>query len=101
MRPAGHRGDQQRVLDFPEAPSTLAVSTSAQPEAMFALSDAVRWLRPWMAAVIVVVAIVTVFTAFAEDMPVFHHLAVPAATVVIVAAWTIELAGVRWSRLAL
>jgi signal transduction histidine kinase len=68
---------------------------------MLAVSDAVRWLRPWMAVVVGLLAVVTVFTAFAEDMPAFHHVAVPAATAVMLAAWAVELSGLRWSRLAL
>jgi signal transduction histidine kinase len=71
------------------------------PEAIFAASEAARWLRPWMAVVVAVLAAVTVFTAFAEDMPEFHHVAVPAATAVVLAAWAVELSGLRWPRLAL
>src|SRR5919201_1576416 len=73
----------------------------APPETLFAVSEAVRWLRPWMAVVVTVLAVVTVFTAFAEDMPAFHHVAVPAATAVVLAAWALELSGLRWPRLAL
>jgi signal transduction histidine kinase len=68
---------------------------------MFAVSDAARWLRPWMAVVIAILAVVTVLTAFTEDMPELHHVAVPAATVVMVAAWAMELSGLRSPRLAL
>jgi signal transduction histidine kinase len=62
---------------------------------------AVRWLRPWMAAAVAVLAVATVFTAFAENMPEFHHVAVPVATVVMLAAWAIELSSLRWPRPAL
>ena len=68
---------------------------------MFGVAEAARWLRPWMAVVVAILAIVTVITAFAEDMPAFHHVAVPAATAVVVAAWAVELSGLRWPRLAL
>src|SRR5207245_5205779 len=48
-----------------------------------------------------VLALVTVLTAFAEEMPASHHQWVPVAAAVMVAAWAVELAGVRWPRLAL
>ena len=60
-----------------------------------------RWPRPRLAAVVAVLGLVTVATPFAEDMPVFHHVAVPAAVAVMLAAWAIELSGRRWPRLLL
>src|SRR5207245_1486914 len=48
-----------------------------------------------------VLALVTVLTAFAEEMPASHHQWVPVAAAVMVAAWAVELAGLRWPRLAL
>ena len=69
---------------------------------MYTGSETFRWLRRW--AVVAVVAVVTplaVVTAFANQMPEFHHLAVPIATAIIVPAWILELLGVRWPRAVL
>lgn len=70
--------------------------------AAFADSETFRWLRRWV--VVAVVAIVTplsVITAYANQMPDFHHVAVPIAVAVIVPAWLVELSGARWPRWAL
>jgi len=80
-------------------PVSTAVSTP--PGSPFAASETARWLRRWMGLAVAVLALVTVVTPFVEEMPVFHHLAVPVAVAVVVAAWVVELAGVRWPRLAL
>jgi signal transduction histidine kinase len=47
------------------------------------------------------VALNSIFTAFADNMPVSHHLGALIAAPVFVAAWMIELSGVRWPRWAL
>jgi signal transduction histidine kinase len=54
-----------------------------------------------MAVVVALLVLATVLTAFAEDMPEFHHVAVPAAALVMAAAWAVELSAIRWPRLAL
>jgi signal transduction histidine kinase len=70
--------------------------------AEFAASDTFRWLRRWaVVAVVAIVAPLTVVQAFADNMPEFHHVAVPIATAIIVPAWIIELSGVHWSKYAL
>ena len=61
-----------------------------ESEAWLSLSETVRWLRPWMAVVVALLVLATVLTAFAEDMPEFHHVAVPAAALVMAAAWAVE-----------
>ena len=43
-----------------------------------------------MAVVVALLVLATVLTAFAEDMPEFHHVAVPAAALVMAAAWAVE-----------
>jgi signal transduction histidine kinase len=67
--------------------------------AAFAASDTFRWLRRWaVVAVVAIVTPITVITAYSDEMPEFHHLAVPLAVSVIVPAWVIELSGARWPR---
>jgi signal transduction histidine kinase len=57
-----------------------------------------RWLRPWLAVAVAVLAVVTVVTAFTDEMPESHHIAVPVAAAVMVAAWLVELANIGWPR---
>jgi signal transduction histidine kinase len=77
-------------------------ATASTPlAATFAPSETARWLRRWMGVAVGVLALVTVLTAFAEDMPVSHRQAVPVAAAVMVAAWVVELVGVPWPRVAL
>jgi len=66
-----------------------------------AVSETFRWLRRAVAVAVPILAVNTIFTAYADDMPVFHHVAVLPAVAVIVVAWMVELSGVRWPRLAL
>jgi len=69
---------------------------------MFAASETFQWLRRWaVVAVVAIVTPITVITAYADQMPAFHHLAVPIAVAIIVPAWVVELSGLRWPRLAL
>jgi signal transduction histidine kinase len=85
-------------VDAPGPPDAEAASVLAA----FAGSDTFRWLRRWAAvAVVAIVTPMTVITAYSSEMPDFHHVAVPIATAVIVAAWVVEFAALRWSRLAL
>jgi signal transduction histidine kinase len=76
-------------------------AASARATPAFAGSETARWLRRWVAAAVGVLAAVTVVTAFVDEMPASHRLAVPAAVAVMVLAWAVELAGVRWPRLTL
>lgn len=46
-------------------------------------------------------AIITVATAFTDQMAEFHHIAVPLATTVMFAAWALELGNVGWPRVLL
>jgi signal transduction histidine kinase len=64
--------------------------------------DLVRPIRPWAVIAVAILTVATALTAFAEDMPTSHHVIVPAAVAVMVAAWAVELTrGARWSRLLL
>ena len=60
-----------------------------------------RWLRPWLALIVVALAGVTVATAFADQMDASHHTAVPVAAAIMLAAWALELANIGWPRLLL
>jgi signal transduction histidine kinase len=82
-----------RATDAPDAQAVLET---------FRISETFRWLRRWaVVAVIAIVTPLTVVDAWANDMPVFHHVAVPLAVAIIVPAWVVELSGVRWPRIAL
>jgi signal transduction histidine kinase len=62
-------------------------------------SETVRWVRRALAVAVPIVALNSIFTAFADNMPASHHVAALIAAPIFVAAWMIELAGVRWPRL--
>jgi signal transduction histidine kinase len=64
-------------------------------------SETLRWVRRSVAVAVPILALNTIFTAFADNMPLFHHTAALIAAPVFVAAWIIELSGVRWPRLLL
>lgn len=66
-----------------------------------AAHETAHWLRPWVALAVGLLTLVTAVTAFAEDMPASHRVAAPPAAAVMLAAWAVELAGVRWPRLGL
>jgi signal transduction histidine kinase len=74
-----------------------AVQTAAQTRSEE--SETVRWVRRALALAVPIVALNSIFTAFADNMPTSHHVAALVAAPVFVAAWMIELAGVRWPRL--
>jgi len=79
----------------------VSAATSAPVASGVSASETARWLHRWMGAAVGVLALVTVLSAFAEDMPVSHHQVVIVATGVMVAAWAVELFGVPWPRVAL
>ncbi len=86
LRPAGP------PVNLPKVPGGTAA---------FADSETFRWVRRSVAVAVPILAVNTVFTAFADNMPAFHHVAALIAVPVMVAAWVVELSGVRWPRLAL
>jgi signal transduction histidine kinase len=61
-------------------------------------SETVQWVRRALAVAVPIVALNSIFTAFADNMPASHHVAALVAAPIFVAAWMIELAGVRWPR---
>lgn len=71
------------------------------PAATFSASETARSLRGWVALAVAVLTVLTVVTAFTDEMPESHHLAVPVAAAVMAGAWAIELSGQRLPRLAL
>ena len=60
-----------------------------------------RWLRPWLAGVVAILAVITAATAFTDPMPESHHVAVPVAATIMAAAWALELGNLGWPRLLL
>ena len=82
-------------------PGITAPPPSSSGAAVAADSATVRWVRRAVAVAAPILAINSIFTAFADDMPASHHLAALVAAPVFVAAWMIELSGVRWPRVAL
>jgi signal transduction histidine kinase len=66
-----------------------------------AASETFRWVRRSVALAVPILAVNAIFTAFADNMPAFHHVAALIAVPIMVAAWVVELSGVRWPRLAL
>jgi signal transduction histidine kinase len=90
------------ALGFEKVDVPGAAGEQASVVATFAASDTFRWLRRWaVVAVVAIVTPITVITAYSDEMPEFHHVAVPVAVAIIVAAWIVELSGMRWPRLAL
>src|SRR5262252_2541064 len=104
-------GAVRHIAPFAAALSALGFERKRAPGATdhqidalasFRSSETFRWLRRWaVLSVIAIVTPLTVIDAFANEMLVFHHLAVPLAIAIIVPAWVIELSGVRWPRIAL
>ena len=91
----------------PAGASEASVSTPILPGrwtpagVISAASQVAGWARSWVLGVVVVLTLVTVLTAFTEDMPETHHGAAIVAATVMFAAWAVELSGLRWPRLVL
>ncbi len=64
-------------------------------------TETFRWVRRAVGVAVPILAVNTIFTTFADNMPAFHHVAALIAVPLMVAAWVVELSGVRWRRLAL
>src|SRR5579864_56963 len=67
----------------------------------FTESETYRWVRRAVAVAFPILAVNSIFTAFADNMPASHHWAALIAAPIFVIAWVIEVSGVRWPRLAL
>ncbi len=90
------------AFGFEQSRLAIASGRGAAVVGMFTASETFRWLRRWaVVAVVAIVTPITVTAAFADQMPDFHHIAVPIAIAIIVPAWVLELSGVRWPRTAL
>src|SRR6266567_2552433 len=90
------------AFGFEQAHLSVVTGGHASGVATFAASETFRWLRRWaVVAVVAIVTPITVVTAYADQMPAFHHLAVPIAVAIIVPAWVVELSGLRWPRMVL
>jgi signal transduction histidine kinase len=87
-------------MTLAQADTHPAAETVAVPRTASA-SETARALRGWVVLTVALLTVLTVLTAFADDMPASHRLAVPLATAVMAGAWAVELAGLRWPRLAL
>ena len=75
--------------------------TAAPAAATASTSEIARALRGWVVLAVAALTALTVVTAFADEMPESHRLAVPLAAAAMAGAWAVELAGVRWPRVAL
>src|SRR5262249_1906514 len=95
--PALSEAPSSPLVDVPIA----TVGTHRTEPPAFTTSETFRWLRRTVAVAVPIMAANTIFTAFADNMPAFHHVAALIAAPVFVAAWAIELSGLRWPRLAL
>jgi hypothetical protein len=84
-----------------KAPQPVIVPAGRGAPRGFADSETYRWIRRAVAVAFPLLAVNSIFTAFADNMPATHHLAALIAAPVFVIAWAIEVAGVRWPRLAL
>ncbi|MBV9325116.1 MAG: GAF domain-containing protein [Chloroflexi bacterium] len=55
-------------------------------------------MRRALAVAVPILALNSIFTAFADNMPASHHVAALIAVPIFAAVWIIELSGVRWPR---
>ena len=81
-------------IEPPVAPQTRAATAFSETEGF-------RWVRRAVAIAIPLLGVVTISTAYADTMPIFHHTAAWIAVAIMTAAWVVELAGVPWPRIAL
>jgi signal transduction histidine kinase len=61
-------------------------------------SETIRWVRRALAVAVPILALNSIFTAFADNMPASHHVAALVAAPIFVAVWMVELSGIRWPR---
>ena len=82
-----------RAWIWPDNSRSLIGEATASKE-----SETIRWVRRALAVAVPILALNSIFTAFADNMPASHHLAALIAAPIFVAVWMIELSGVRWPR---
>src|SRR5215213_877492 len=85
-------------VPLPAEPTSL---TGASTAPTTSAPEIARSLRRWMAPAVVATTLLTVVTAFADEMPASHHLPAVLAAAIMAGAWALELGGLRWPRLAL
>ncbi|MBV9172056.1 MAG: GAF domain-containing sensor histidine kinase [Chloroflexi bacterium] len=83
------------------APTKPPIARETPESRAFSDTESFRWVRRAVAITIPVLGVVTISTAYADTMPIFHHAAAWIAVAIMTAAWAVELAGVPWSRIAL
>src|ERR1051326_460392 len=59
----------------PAAPGKLPVAPEQREARAFSETESFRWVRRAVAATIPLLGVVTVSTAYADTMPIFHHTA--------------------------
>jgi signal transduction histidine kinase len=64
-------------------------------------SETIRWVRRAVAVAVPILAVNSIFTAFVDNMPDSHRVAAVVAAPIFMAAWLVELSGLRWPRTAL
>src|SRR5262245_4226370 len=74
--------------------SVAAAPTPTTPEIA-------HWLGRWMVVAVIVMSVLRVVTAFADEMPASHHLPAVLATAVLAGAWALELRGLLRPRFTL
>src|ERR1051326_4670240 len=85
----------------PAAPGKLPVAPEQREARAFSETESFRWVRRAVAATIPLLGVVTVSTAYADTMPIFHHTAAWIAVAIMSAAWAVDLARVPWPRTGL
>ena len=85
----------------PSPPTRPPVAPEIREARAFSETEGFRWVRRGVAVAVPLLAVVTISTAYADSMPIFHHTAAWIAAAIMTAAWTVELTGVEWPRIAL
>ncbi len=104
-QPAEGVGSGQ-VGDLPEATLFLAPRLASEEPSWWDAGATTttpvptpRWLRPAVAALVLLLAGLDLLVTLVEPMPADHLVLAPLAGAVVVAVWLAELAGLRWPRL--
>ena len=85
----------------PGAPMKPPDAPEIRDARAFSETEGFRWVRRAVAIAVPLLGVVTISTAYADTMPIFHHTAAWIAVAIMTAAWVVELAGVPWPRIAL
>src|SRR5262245_19178362 len=85
----------------PVAPTKPPVAYQVRDATTFSQTEGFQWVRRAVAVAVPLLGVVTISTAYADTMPIFHHTAAWIAVAIMTAAWVVELGGVPWPRGAL